>query len=148
MVSAANGESAYVVNGFLRGQLSPLILERNEAGFFDIHSDKGFLVRSLFGKATKQFELFEASRDRLEEQPSITWTEISRIPPASGAKFHANTLADTLFLGPDRQLAAICRERPLLRILLTKVVRFTPRRTAAPDAPPTTQFVFCSAFRM
>ena len=62
-MSAANRESAYVVNGFLRGQLSPLILERNEAGFFDIHSDKDFLVRSLFGRATKQFELFEAIRD-------------------------------------------------------------------------------------
>jgi hypothetical protein len=96
MVSAANRESAHVVNGFIRGQLSPLILERNEAGFFDIHSDKDFLVRSLFGKATKQFELFEAIRARLEDQPSITWTEIARIPPSSGTKFHTNTIADTL----------------------------------------------------
>ena len=95
-VSAANRESAHVVNGFIRGQLSPLILERNEAGFFDIHSDKDFLVRSLFGKATKQFELFEAIRDRLEERPSITWTEISRIQPAAGTKFHTNTISDTL----------------------------------------------------
>ena len=49
---------------------------------------------------------------------------------------------------PGRQLAATSRERPLLRILLTKVVLFTPRRTAAPDAPPTTQLVVCSALRM
>ncbi len=95
-VSAANRESAHVVNGFIRGQLSPLILERNEAGFFDIHSDKDFLVRSLFGKATKQFELFEAVRDRLEEQPSITWTEISKIRPTAGTKFHTNTISETL----------------------------------------------------
>lgn len=95
-VSAANRESAHVVNGFIRGQLSPLILERNEAGFFDIHSDKDFLVRSLFGRATKQFELFEAIRDRLEDQPRITWTDIARIPPSSGTKFHTNTIADTL----------------------------------------------------
>jgi hypothetical protein len=96
VVSAANRESAYVVNGFLRGQISPLILERNEAGFFDLHSDKDFLVRSLFGKATKQFELFEAIRARLEEQPSITWSQIARIPPSSGTKYHTNTISDTL----------------------------------------------------
>lgn len=96
MVSAANSESAHVVNGFLRGQLSPLILERNEAGFFDLHSDQDFLVRSLFGKATKQFELFGAIRDRLEQRPSITWTEIAKMRPSSGTRFHANTIADTL----------------------------------------------------
>jgi hypothetical protein len=95
-VSAANRESAHVVNGFIRGQLSPLILERNETGFFDIHSDKDFLVRSLFGKATKQFELFEAIRRRLDNQPSITWTDIAKIPPSLGAKFYTNTIAETL----------------------------------------------------
>jgi hypothetical protein len=103
-VSATNRESAYVVNGFLRGQFSPLILERNEAGFFDIHSDKDFLVRSLFGKATKQFELFEAIRDRLEDHPSITWTEISRIRPTAGTKFHTNTISDTLRTACTNQL--------------------------------------------
>lgn len=96
MVNAANRESAHVLNGFIRGQLSPLILERNVTGFFDLHSDTDFLVKSLFGKATKQLELFEAICDRLEEQNRITWTEIARIPPSSGTKFHANTIADTL----------------------------------------------------
>jgi hypothetical protein len=95
-VSAANRESAYVLNGLTRGQLSPLILERNENGFFDLHSDKDFLVKSLFGRASKQFELFEAIRDRLENRNSITWTEIAKIPPSSGPKFHANTISDTL----------------------------------------------------
>lgn len=95
-VSAANRESAYVLNGLTRGQLSPLILERNETGFFDLHSDKDFLVKSLFGRASKQYELFEAIRDRLEDQKSITWTEIAKIPPSVGAKFHANTIGDTL----------------------------------------------------
>jgi len=96
MVSATNSESAHVVNGFTRGQLSPLILERNETGFFDLHSDKDFLVKSLFGRATKQYELFEEIRDRLETQPTITWTDIAKIPPSSGTKFHGNTISDTL----------------------------------------------------
>jgi hypothetical protein len=95
-VSAANRESAHVVNGLTRGQLSPLILERNENGFFDLHSDKDFLVKSLFGRASKQYELFEAIRDKLENRNSITWTEIAKIPPSAGAKFHANTIGDTL----------------------------------------------------
>jgi len=95
-VSAGNIESAHVMNGFIRGQLSPLILERNEAGFFDLHSDKDFRVKSLFGRAAKQLELFTAIRDRLENQPHVTWTEIAKIPPASGAKFHSNTISETL----------------------------------------------------
>jgi len=96
MVSATNSESAHVVNGFTRGQLSPLILERNETGFFDLHSDKDFLVKSLFGRATKQYELFEAIRDRLETHPAITWTDIAKIPPSTGTKFYANTISETL----------------------------------------------------
>jgi hypothetical protein len=95
-VSAANSDSAHVVNGFTRGQLSPLILERNEAGFFDLHSDKDFLVKSLFSRASKQYELFQAIRERLENQRSITWTEIAKLPPSSGAKFHTNTISETL----------------------------------------------------
>jgi hypothetical protein len=95
-VNATNSESAHVVNGFTRGQLSPLILERNETGFFDLHGDKDFLVKSLFGRATKQYELFEAIRARLGNQRSITWTDIAKIPPSSGTKFHAKTISDTL----------------------------------------------------
>jgi hypothetical protein len=45
-------------------------------------------------------------------------------------------------------MAAIALERALLRILLSKVVRFTPRRAAAPDVPPTTQLLTCNAFKM
>ena len=43
---------------------------------------------------------------------------------------------------------AIPRERPRLRILSISVVRFTPRRAAAPDRPPTTQLLSSSAFRI
>ena len=43
---------------------------------------------------------------------------------------------------------AILRERPRFRILSINVVRFTPRRAAAPDRPPTTQLLSSSAFRM
>ena len=96
VVGAPNKESAHVLNGFIRGQMSPLILERNEAGFFDLHSDADFLVKSLFGRAPKQLELFKEIRDRLEETAKITWTEIAKIPASVGSKFHNNTISETL----------------------------------------------------
>jgi len=48
----------------------------------------------------------------------------------------------------SEQACAMARETPRLRILLSKVVRFRPKRAAAPAAPPTTQLVSRNAFRM
>src|SRR6202522_4341694 len=65
--------------------------------------------------------------------------ESSLVQARAATKVHSHFYAPQL---------AVRRERPTLRILLSKVVRFTPRRAAAPEAPPTTHLLFSSAFRM
>lgn len=92
-----NGESAHVINGLIRGRMSPLVLERcEENGFFEPHSDKEFVVKSVFNKARKQLELVEAIRSRLRNQERIMWSEIEQIPPLSGSKYHTGTIHQAL----------------------------------------------------
>jgi hypothetical protein len=92
-----SGESIYVVNGFSRSaEVTPLILERNPAGFFEPHSDSELKIRRLFDRAPKQLELFNAIREELRRKSPIAFGDIEKIPPSQGKRFYPQTVADTL----------------------------------------------------
>jgi hypothetical protein len=90
-------EPYYVVNGIVRsGVITPLILRRNEIGFFELHDDTELLEQKAFGSAPRQKELYLLMKERFGHQPTFTYTEVSNIPPLDGKKFYPDTVANAL----------------------------------------------------
>jgi hypothetical protein len=103
------GEPYYVVNGILRsGTIAPLILSRNETGFFELHDDKALVEEKAFGSAPRQRDLYQLVKERFASQPQFTYTQVSALRDASGKKFYDKTITDAL--------KAACANRLLLSL--------------------------------
>jgi hypothetical protein len=106
------GEPYYVVNGILRsGTIAPLILRRNETGFFELHDDKALVEEKVFGSAPKQRALYQLMKERLAAHPQFTYTQVAALRDANGGKFYSQTVADMLQAACTNRLLLDLRER-------------------------------------
>jgi hypothetical protein len=97
MELVSEGEPYHVVNGVLRsGTISPLILQRNETGFFELHDDKAFVEGKAFGAAPRRRELFRLIREQLGGRNEFAYKDVSALKGAEGNVFHNQTVTDTL----------------------------------------------------
>jgi hypothetical protein len=101
------GDPYYVVNGILRsGTIAPLILRRNETGFFELHDDKALVEEKAFSSARKQRALYQLMKERFTGQPQFTYTQVAALRDVNDGKFYSQTVAD--------MLQAACTNRLLL----------------------------------
>ncbi|MGD0511082.1 MAG: hypothetical protein ABSA33_04540, partial [Candidatus Micrarchaeaceae archaeon] len=85
-------ETFYVLNGIMRsGQVSPIILERNEYTLlFEAHNDKEFVAKTVFLKAPRRLQLFNL----LPRQ--FRFSQAAAIADGDGKRFSRQTVNETL----------------------------------------------------
>jgi hypothetical protein len=87
-------ERFYVLNGIIRGQIAPLILEFNSETFlFELYGDKDFVAKRVYEHCRRQLDLFKLlPRDRAK----FTFTEVLAIKDQDGKGFSRDTVNTTL----------------------------------------------------
>ena len=89
------GEPYYVINGVIRsGTVSPLILQRDENGFFLLHEDKNLVLRTAFVGCPARKVLFERIEAKLPDR--FRFTDVLGLEDSSGKTFSRQTVTDTL----------------------------------------------------
>ncbi len=89
------GEPYYVINGVIRSAtVSPMILQRDESGFFLLHEDKNLVLRTAFAGSQRRKELFERVEANLSDR--FRFTDVLQLKDSSGKSFNRQTVTDTL----------------------------------------------------